>query len=164
MHNETKGRGMSMRFQRFALVACLAAALSVAVTACGSSNDKSSSSSDSGGSVAKGKTGGSVTALAAADVDYMDPGQVYYTFGYQIAYSVNRALYYYNPATGQKQIPDLAESDPEVSSDRKTITIKLRKGVKFAPPVNREVTSADVKYAMERVFSANVPNSYALAT
>ena len=31
----------------------------------------------------------------------------------------------------------------------------------FSPPVSREVTSADVKYAIERAFTANVANGYA---
>lgn len=160
MHYELKGRRMSFRSQRFALVACLVAALSFAVAACGSSNNDKSSGSGSSSAVPKGKKGGSVTALAAGDVDYMDPGQTYYTFGYQVAYSVQRSLYYYNPATGQKQIPDIADGDPVISADNKSLTIKLQHGIKFSPPVNREVTSSDIKYAFERCFSANVPNAY----
>ncbi len=39
--------------------------------------------------------------------------------------------------------------------------MKLRSGVKFSPPVNREVTSKDVKYAFERAFTQNVPSGYA---
>lgn len=151
---------MSFASQRFALVACLTAALSFGVAACGSSKDNTSSGGGSS-AVPKGKQGGSVTALAAGDVDFMDPGQTYYTFGYQVAYSVNRTLYYYNPATGQKQVPDIAAGDPQISADNKTITIKLQKGIKFSPPVNREITSKDIKYAFERAFSANVPNGYA---
>lgn len=152
---------MSSRSQRFALVACLAAVLSFAIAACGSSNnDKSSGSGSSGSAVPKGKKGGSVTALAAGDVDYMDPGLTYYTFGYQVAYSTQRALYYYNPATGQKQVPDIAAGDPQIAADEKSITVKLQHGIKFSPPVNREVTSADIKYAFERAFSANVANAY----
>ena len=153
---------MSLRSWRFMLVACLMAALSLGVAACGSSNDDKSSGGTSS-AVPKGEKGGSVTALAAGDVDYMDPGLTYYTFGYQVAYSVQRALYYYNPATGQKQVPDIAASDPEVSADSKTVTVKMKQGIKFSPPVNREVTSADIKYAFERSFSGNVPNGYAAA-
>ena len=33
--------------------------------------------------------------------------------------------------------------------------------MKFSPPVDREVTSKDVKYAFERAFTANVPSGYA---
>ena len=38
--------------------------------------------------------------------------------------------------------------------------MKLKKGVKFAPPVNREIQAKDVKYAFERAFTKNVPNQY----
>jgi peptide/nickel transport system substrate-binding protein len=40
------------------------------------------------------------------------------------------------------------------------VTVKLRSGVHFSPPVNREVTSADVKYAIERAFFNTVNNGY----
>ena len=35
----------------------------------------------SGGKIGEGKKGGDVTFLSAGDVDFMDPGQSYYTFG-----------------------------------------------------------------------------------
>ena len=66
---------------------------------CGGSDDEGGSSSgDTGGSApAKGKQGGDLTFLAAADVDYLDPGQSYYTFGYQVLYATNRTLYAFAP-------------------------------------------------------------------
>ena len=66
-----------------------------------------------------------------------------------------------SPTTADKPVPDLAEGDRRSPKDNKTITVKLRSGVKFSPPVNREVTSKDVKYAFERAFTANVPSGYA---
>ncbi len=45
----------------------------------------------------------------------------------------------------------------QISEDKKEITVKLKTGIKYAPPVDREVKSEDVKYAIERAFSANVP-------
>ena len=57
-------------------------------------------------------------------------------------------------------VPDLADGEAQISDDKKTVTIKIRKGVKYAPPVDREVTSADVKYAFERFFSVNVGGQY----
>ena len=39
--------------------------------------------------------------------------------------------------------------------------MKIKQGVKFSPPVNREVTSKDVKYAIERGFFNTVNNGYA---
>ena len=47
-----------------------------------------------------------------------------------------------------------------MSSDNKTVTFHLRSGVKFSPPVNREVTSKDVKYAIERSIMPGVANGY----
>ncbi len=46
--------------------------------------------------------------------------------------------------------PDLAESW-RVSPDGKQIEFKLRQGVKWHPPVSREVTADDVKYSYERL-------------
>ena len=58
-------------------------------------------------------------------------------------------------------MPDLAEAAPEISEDGKTVTVKIRPGIKFSPPVDREVTSADVKYAIERGFFNTLNNGYA---
>ena len=57
--------------------------------------------------------------------------------------------------------PDLATGPPKISPDGKTITVSISTGVRYAPPVDREVAAEDVKYAMERAFSANVPSGYA---
>ena len=54
----------------------------------------------------------------------------------------------------------MAAAAPSISPDDRTITIHLRRGVRFSPPVNREVTSRDVAYAFERFFSVNVGGSY----
>ncbi len=148
------------RAVRLALVGGTALAMSLAVAACGGSNDKGSSST-SGGSGATGKQGGKITYLAASDIDYLDPGQSYYTFGFMVGNAVNRTLYAFLPDDSTKAIADLAEGPPEISADNKTVTVKIRKGVKYAPPVNREIKAADIKYAFERAFSKNVPNGYA---
>jgi peptide/nickel transport system substrate-binding protein len=54
-------------------------------------------------------------------------------------------------AAGNELVPDLATDLPEPTDGGKTYTFKLRSGVEFGPPVNREVTSKDVLYALERV-------------
>jgi peptide/nickel transport system substrate-binding protein len=138
-------------------------ALALFVAACGSSSSDNGCTvkSSAGQKIPEGKQGGELTVLSAGDVDYMDPGQMYYTFGYMIGYSVNRALYSFKPDNAEKPVADIAASDPQISSDGKTITVKLKQGIKFSPPVNREVVCKDIKYAMSRVFSANVPNPYA---
>jgi peptide/nickel transport system substrate-binding protein len=40
------------------------------------------------------------------------------------------------------------------------VTVKIKKGIKYAPPVNREVKADDIKYAFERFFSVNVGGQY----
>src|SRR3954454_4689641 len=149
-------------------VAGMLAILALVVAACGGDDNNSSSSSSSSGSGAdkqqgaptQGKKGGKLTQLGASDVDFLDPGHTYYTAGFQVIYATNRTLYSFKPEDGTNPVPDLAEADPEISPDKKTVTVKIRKGVKFGPPVNRAVTSADVKYAVERFFSVNVGGQY----
>src|SRR5688500_2204664 len=143
--------------------AAVVAALALAASGCGGSDEGSGpeGGSESSGAPIKGKKGGKVTFLAAADVDYVDPGQSYYTFGYTVQYAVNRPLYSFEPDDAETPVPDLAEGEPEISDDNKTITVKLRPGVRFSPPVDRAVTAKDVEYAMERAFTANVPSGYA---
>jgi peptide/nickel transport system substrate-binding protein len=77
-----------------------------------------------------------------------------------VAEATQRPLYRYQPGDISKQIPDLAASLPVVSDDGRVVTVRLRRGVRFSPPVGREVTSTDVKYAFERLFSANVAAPY----
>src|SRR5918995_1078925 len=142
--------------------AALLAALAVVAVGCGgSSSEGGSGEAGNSGAPVEGKKGGKVTFLAAADVDYLDPGQTYYTFGYTVAYATQRPLYSFKPDDAETPVPDLAEGEPEISKDNKTITVKLRSGVKYSPPVDREVTSKDVKYAFERAFTKNVPSGYA---
>jgi ABC-type transport system substrate-binding protein len=105
------------------------------------------------------KRGGTLKLISAGDVDSVDPGQTYYAFGFQMLTPVHRTLYQI-PADSVKTVPDLAAGPPRISSDGKTVTIRIKRGVRFSPPVNREVTAADVKYGIERSFASSVPNGY----
>ena len=109
---------------------------------------------------AEGEKGGTITILSGGDVDYMDPGKTYYTYAIGIINALHRGLYAYEPGS-LEPTPDLADGPPEISEDGKTVTVKLKEGVMFSKPVNREVTSADVKYAIERAFTGSVQNGYA---
>jgi peptide/nickel transport system substrate-binding protein len=110
-----------------------------------------------GGSSAK--SGGTLTVVNQGDFQEIDPGASYYQFDYMVDYATQRPLYSYKP-NETHQTPDLASAPPQISADNRTVTVQIRRGVRFSPPVNREVTSKDVKYAIERAFSAAVPNAY----
>ena len=106
------------------------------------------------------QTGGELTSLWAADVDFIDPGAAFYQPSFMVTGATQRNLVGWQPDDTSDPSPDFAESDPEVSDDYKTITYHLRSGVRFSPPVNREATSADVKYAIERTLLPGVSNGY----
>src|SRR3954454_6628552 len=117
--------------------ALLASVLVAAVPLAGCGGDKQKSAPRE-----QGRQGGSATLLLPTDVDYLDPGHTYYTPGYVVAYATQRPLY--SPVPGSNvPAPDLASGKPEISGDEMTITVHLRKGVRFAPPVDRAVTSKD---------------------
>ncbi len=152
---------MTSRMLRLAIAGGVSA-LALGASACGSDDNGGSSSSASKPAAktpTEGKQGGVLKQLGASDVDYLDPGHTYYTGGYQVAYATHKMLYSYKPGE-DTPTPDLADGDPQISPDNKTITIKLKPGQKFAPPVNRDITSKDVKYAIERTFSKNVGGQY----
>ena len=65
-----------------------------------------------------------------------------------------RTLVGYNHVAGpagNKLVPDIATSVPTPTDGGKTYTFHLKRGVRFGPPVDREVTSKDVLYAFERI-------------
>jgi peptide/nickel transport system substrate-binding protein len=155
-----------------ALVAGVLAVLGLALASCGDSNDESA-----GETAAKfppptaapdnAKKGGTLEVIAASDVDYIDPGAAYYQFTYMVTSASQRALLSWQPDDVENPTPDLAEGEPTISSDDKTLTFKIRPGIRYSPPlgggqgVDRAVTSADVKYAVERALLPGVSNAYA---
>ena len=166
------------------LLALVAAVAVLALGACGGDDDESSdqggtpAQSAGGGNVTEklfagtaadnranptkgGKKGGTFTILSAGDVDYMDFGKTYYSYAIGVQQAINRGLYGYLPGDTSKPVADLAEGDPEIAEDGKTVTVKIKKGATFSKPVSREITSKDFKYAIERAFTSNVSNGYA---
>jgi len=163
-----------MRSLRTIVAAMMAGALMLALAACGSSSSKSNTSASSSGlipagvqtptteSLTGGKKGGTLNTLQTEDFEHLDPGQSYFQLDYEIANATQRYLYSYKPNTFSEATPDLAEGQPQYSEGNKKVVIKIRTGVHFSPPVNREVTAADVVYAIDRVANPNVANPYYL--
>jgi peptide/nickel transport system substrate-binding protein len=162
-----------MRSLRTITVAALAGMLALALAACGSSSSSSSSASNGAGVAAGvntpktadltgGKKGGTLTVLNHEDFEHIDPGQSYFSVDYEAVYATQRPLYSYKPNTFSEVTPDMAEGMPVISDGGKLVTVKIRHGVHFSPPVNREVTSADVAYAIDRAANPSVANPYYL--
>jgi peptide/nickel transport system substrate-binding protein len=152
---------MRRSFQ-WTLTLCVVLALTLGVAACGGGDDGTSGEqSTNQGSPAEGKKGGKLTSLWASDVDYIDPGQTYYQVGNIVVRATQSSLYLPKVDDASTVEPMLAESDPQVSEDGCTVTVKIKDGLKFSPPVDRVITTKDVKYAIERGFFNSVNNGYA---
>jgi peptide/nickel transport system substrate-binding protein len=137
----------------------VAAVLSALAAGCGGGGGDERS--PSAGAPVHGRQGGKLTVLWTDDIDNIDCGITYYQMGVFICSATQKALYGYRPTDGAHMVPDLALSAPQVSGDGKTVTVELKRGVRFSPPVNRAVTAAEVKYAIERGFFNTVQNGYA---
>jgi peptide/nickel transport system substrate-binding protein len=152
--------------------AVLAGVAVLGLAACGSSSSNSSSNSSikvaagiqtpATESLSGGKRGGTLTVLNHEDFEHIDPGSSYFAIDYEAVYATQRPLYSYKPNNFASPVPDMAEGMPEISSDAKQVTVHIRHGVHFSPPVNSEVTSADVAYALDRGMNPNVANPYFL--
>jgi peptide/nickel transport system substrate-binding protein len=66
-------------------------------------------------------------------------------------------------AAGTKLVADLAVRVPAPTNGGRTYTFRLKRGIRFGPPVNREITSTDLRYAIERVVRPKNGSDFALA-
>jgi peptide/nickel transport system substrate-binding protein len=172
--NTPQQKGISMRSKlAWVVMPGLIAALALALSSCGGGG---SSSTNVSSEVAKfppptappdnAQKGGTLTVLASGDVDHIDPGAAYYQFTYMETSPTQRALLSWQPDDTTAPTPDLADGEPTISSDNKTLTFKIKSGIKYSPPLGGgpapkgDVTSADVKYAIERGLLPGVANGY----
>lgn len=61
---------------------------------------------------------------------------------------------------GDDLVPDLATDLGQVSDDGLTYTFTLKDGIRYGPPLDREVTSADIEYAFRRIDTAALVAQY----
>jgi peptide/nickel transport system substrate-binding protein len=87
--------------------------------------------------------------------DSFDPTGEYYTLSFAIDSNLLvRTLVGFDHvpgSAGNMLVPDIATSVPAPSNGGTRYTFHIQQGVKFGPPVNRQVTSQDFVYALERV-------------
>ena len=152
------------RFHAARVLALLAAVLLAAGAAACGGGDGGSAGSGGATAGASPKAGGTISIAFQAEPVTLDPAISWDVSGWTVEDSVFNALYRYAPKSGvagTELIPDLAVAMPDISADGTTYTIKLRPDAKFAPPVDRAVTAADVKYSFERMMtSPRCPATY----
>ena len=160
----------------------LAATAALGLTACGGSSSPSADTSGSGGgssdlSAVISQLGGAATfgtpqkggTFRIANTDFaqsdaFDPSGEYFGSAWTIYNSLMlRTLVSYSfhaGDAGNKLRADLATAIPEPTDGGTKYTFTLKDGVSFGPPVNRPVTSKDIKYAIERIATPSVAAQY----
>src|SRR5687768_4593808 len=94
-------------------------AIGVGLAGCGGGDD-----GDRGDASKTQNRGGTLTVMANADVDSLDPGLTYYQFGYLVQSATQRPLYSFAPEELTTPVPDLARSEPEIAPDGKSVTVQ----------------------------------------
>lgn len=157
-------------------------ALAVVIAGCGGTGGSTSSTTGGGSTsapstdnaslnvsssgLAIGKPGGTVTIADAsfALTCSFDPTCEYAYQPWTLYSLMLRTLVSYRHVpgvAGTQVVPDLATAMPTVSDHGLVYTFHIRSGVRFGPPVNRDVTSHDIAYAFERMASAGQGAQYA---
>ena len=137
------------------LALLLLAALVLGLAACGGSSSSGGGSTPGSGPV----KGGTLTVTFQGEPTELDPAVAWELTSWGIMRLTYQGLLTYVPkpgAAGAELAPELATEVPSaanggISTDAKTYTFHIRKGVKFAPPVDREVIAQDFKYSFERM-------------
>ncbi|HWX87257.1 MAG TPA: ABC transporter substrate-binding protein [Solirubrobacteraceae bacterium] len=129
------------RAPRALLGISLALVMTLGVSACGSASKSSTSAS----------TGGTATVLMGTAPDSLDPGLGFTTQSYEATWITYTGLVTYAHAPGEagtKLIAGVAESLPRISSDGKTYTFTLRKGLVYSN--GTPVKASDFTHTIER--------------
>jgi peptide/nickel transport system substrate-binding protein len=126
--------------------ALIGVAALLVVAACGSSGSSSSSSSSSGGSAGAPVRGGNLTFAAVQDAQSMNATTVFDNNSIWIFEQIYQTLY--TVTNDGKGVKPLLATSYTMSSDKKTYTFQLRKGVKFSN--GKTMTSADVKFSIDQ--------------
>ena len=137
-----------------------AVGVALIAAACGSGGKKAGTASTgtSTSSSASGKTFANFRIAFDTGTDYLDPGLSYTVEGWAIMWNVYLPLIGYkhvNGPDGATIVPYLAESLPTVSSDGKTYTLTLRKGLKYSD--GSPIKASDFKATIERDFQVDSP-------
>lgn len=106
------------------------------------------------------KPGGTLKLGGLREVTHYDPNQAYEVrmWGFQARATWRQMLSYANiedPKKRDEPVPDLADGEGKISDDGLTYTWKIKKDVKFAPPIDREIVANDFIRAIKRLCDPN---------
>jgi peptide/nickel transport system substrate-binding protein len=115
----------------------------------------------------RGVKRGTLRVYSQSDVNALDPGMAYAGFDFALLRGMVRELYSFDTRIeGERSlqpVPDLADGPYQLSADGRTYTFRIRHGVRYAQPADREVQARDFVYAVERQLDPAhpSPNPYA---
>jgi peptide/nickel transport system substrate-binding protein len=149
-----------MKRRRGIALAALGAVAALVLAACGGGGSSSTTPSNAGFNAANtgvvnpsNHKGGTLTFDNSSAPDSTDPGNTYYAYMWNFTQLYATPLMTYKACPGKcglQLVPALATSPGIVSNNGLTWTYHIKPNVKFDDGTT--VTSADVKYAVERTF------------
>jgi ABC-type transport system substrate-binding protein len=153
-----------MRRRRTLGFAAISGITAIVLAACGSGGSPSPSPTSAGYNAAvsgvvnpSSAKGGTIVFSNSSTPDSTDPGNTYYAFQWNFSRLYATPLMTYKACTGTcglQIVPGLATAPGTISSDGLTWTYHIKSGMKFSD--GTPITSADVKYAIERTFAKDV--------
>ncbi len=163
-----------MRDKRLLKLSTALVAMMLVAAACGGSDDPAAPGDQPDvPDAADIPVGGKLTMAGTSDVDYMDPQQGYYVISNALHRGISRTLVTYAATPDQEGqnelVGDLATTAGESNEDASEWTFTLKDGIKWGPALGgedvpgvtgEEITSADVKYGIERIFIPSVGAQY----
>jgi peptide/nickel transport system substrate-binding protein len=153
-----------MRRRRTIGLAAFSGITALVLAACGSGGSPSPSPTSGGYNAAissvvapSSHKGGTIIYSQSSTPDSTDPGNTYYAFNWNFTRLYATPLMTYKSCPGScglQVVPGLAAAPGTVSSDGLTWTYHIKPNMKFSD--GSPITSADVKYAIERTFAKDV--------
>ena len=150
-----------MRHRRTAVlllaVLLAAGALTAGLIACG--GDETTDTGGGSAKVGEPVQGGTLSVTFQGEPTELDPAIAWEITSWSIERLTYETFLTYATAAGEagaELVPSLATEVPSaenggINEDGTVYTFKLQQGVKFAPPVDREVTAEDFKWSFERM-------------
>ena len=148
----------SQRWTWLLSVAALIAGFALLGAACGGKSKSANNNKPSSSGGGKNQPFANFRIAYDTGTDYLDPGLSYTVEGWSILWNVYLPLIGYkhvNGPDGATVVPYLAKALPNISSDGKTYTLTLRKGLKYSD--GTAVKASDFRATIERDYKVDSP-------